>query len=71
MHLINFNTYLLKRYILNYVPILYDIRIRRGCAPGFINYKLVHSIRRRKWYSLPVACPWSMVLSGYSGFLHN
>jgi len=25
----------------------------------------------RKWYSLPVACPWSMVLSRYSGFFHH
>jgi len=33
--------------------------------------KSVHWTRSRKWYSLPVACPWSVVLSGYSGFFHH
>jgi hypothetical protein len=33
--------------------------------------KRVHSTRSRKWYSLPVACPWSVVLFGYSGFFHH
>jgi hypothetical protein len=33
--------------------------------------KRVHSIRSRKWQSLPVACPWSVVLSEYSGFFHH
>jgi len=32
--------------------------------------KRVHLTRSRMWKSLPVACPWSVVLSGYSGFLH-
>ena len=46
--------------------------IRRGFAPGFVNSKKkVHSTRSRKWYSLSVAFPWSVVLSGYSGFLHH
>jgi hypothetical protein len=31
----------------------------------------VHSTRSRKWYSLPVACPWSVVLSGYFGFFQH
>ena len=39
--------------------------IWRGFAPGFLNYKKkMHSTRSRKLKSLPVACPWSMVLSG-------
>jgi hypothetical protein len=43
--------------------------IRRGFAPRFVNYeKRVRSIRSRKWYSLPVACPRSVVLSEFSGF---
>jgi len=33
--------------------------------------KKVRSTRSRKWSSLPVACPWSVVLSGYSGFFHH
>ena len=33
--------------------------------------KRVHSTRSRKWYSLPVACPWSVVLYRYSGFFHH
>jgi len=45
--------------------------IRRGFAPGFVNYKREHSTRNRKWYSLPVACPWSVVFSGYSCFFHH
>ena len=32
---------------------------------------MVHSTRSNKWYSLPVACLWSVVLSGYSGFFHH
>jgi hypothetical protein len=27
---------------------------------------MVHSTRSRKWSSIPVACTWSVVLSGYS-----
>jgi len=43
--------------------------IRRGFAPGFVNkQKKVQSTHSRKWYNLPVACPWSVVLSGYSDF---
>ena len=33
--------------------------------------KRVHSTRSRKSYSLPVTCPWSVVLSGYYGFFHH
>jgi hypothetical protein len=33
--------------------------------------KRVHSARSRMWSSLPVACPGSVVLSGYSGFFHH
>ena len=33
--------------------------------------KRVHSTSSRKWKSLPVTCPWSVVLSGYSGFFHH
>jgi hypothetical protein len=33
--------------------------------------KKVHLTRSRKWYSLPVACLWSVVLSGSSGFFHH
>jgi hypothetical protein len=25
----------------------------------------VHSTRSHKWSSLPVACPWSVVISGF------
>ena len=32
---------------------------------------MVHSTRSRKWYSLPVACSWSVVFAGYSGFHHH
>jgi hypothetical protein len=31
----------------------------------------VHLTHSRKWYSLSVACPWSAVISGYSGFFHH
>ena len=56
----------------NYDPEYCLSQIRRGFALGFVNYKkMVHSTRSRKWKSLPVACPWSVVLSGYSGFLHH
>jgi ABC-type Fe3+ transport system permease subunit len=37
--------------------------IRRGFALSFVNSK--------KGCTQPVACPWSVVLSGYSGFLHH
>jgi len=33
--------------------------------------KRVHSTRSRKSYSLPAACPWSVVLSRDSGFFHH
>jgi hypothetical protein len=33
--------------------------------------KRVHLTRSRKLQCLPVACPWSLVLSGYSGFFHH
>jgi len=33
--------------------------------------KRVHSTHSRKWWSLPVACPWSVVLSRYSVFFHH
>jgi arginine deiminase len=32
--------------------------------------KSVHSTRSRKWSSLPVAWPWSVVLSGYSNIIY-
>jgi len=44
--------------------------IRGGFAPGFVNYKkgctrlAAASDKAYQW----VACPWSVVLSGYSGF---
>ena len=31
----------------------------------------MHSTRNRKWSSLPIACPWSVVLSGYSSSTTN
>jgi hypothetical protein len=33
--------------------------------------KRVHSSRSRKLSSLSVACPWPVVLSGYSGVFHH
>ena len=33
--------------------------------------KRVHLTRSRKWQCLPIACPWSVVLSVYSGFFHH
>ena len=33
--------------------------------------KRMHSTRSRKCYSLPVAFPWSVVLSRYSGFFYH
>ena len=41
------------------------------CAQLCILQKRVHSTCSRKWLSLPDACPRSVVLSGYSGFLHH
>jgi hypothetical protein len=38
--------------------------------PGFVNYKK-GCTRLAAASDLPVACPWSMVLSGYSGFFHH
>jgi hypothetical protein len=46
--------------------------IRRGFAPGFVNYKKVCTrLAAASDKSLPVACPGSVVLFGYSGFLHH
>jgi len=44
----------------------YGVGSRRVCKLQ----KMVHSTHSRKWSSLPVACTWSVVLSGYSGFFH-
>jgi hypothetical protein len=43
--------------------------IRRGFAPGFVNYKKGALNSKPQVISLPVASPWSVVLSGYSGVL--
>jgi hypothetical protein len=46
--------------------------IRRGFAPGFINYKkgcTPLAVASDKVYQL--LGPWSVVLSGYSGFFHH
>jgi hypothetical protein len=46
--------------------------IRRGLAPCFVNYiKGCTRFAAASDKSLPVACLWSVVLSGYSGFLHH
>jgi hypothetical protein len=45
--------------------------IRRGFAPGFVNYKKGALDSQPQVISLSDACPWSMVPSGYSGFLHH
>ena len=45
--------------------------IRRGFAPSFVNYKKGCTRLAAASDSLPVACPGSVVLSGYSGFLHH
>jgi hypothetical protein len=31
----------------------------------------VHSTHSHKWWSLPVVCSWSVVISGYSGFFQR
>ena len=43
--------------------------IRRGFAPGFVHYK--KGALDSHPQVIPVACPWSVVLSGYSGFFHH
>ena len=46
--------------------------IRRGFAPSFVNYKKgCTRLAAASDKSLRVACPGSVVLSGYSGFLHH
>jgi len=46
--------------------------IRRGFSPGFANYKKgALDSQPQVIKFIPVACPWSVVLSGYSGFLHH
>jgi len=45
--------------------------IRRGFEPGFVNYKKRAIDSQPQVINLPVACPWSVVLSGYSDFLHH
>ena len=50
------------------LPIVSTARVR---APALYITKRVHSTRSCKWWSLPVACPWSVVLFGYSGFFHH
>jgi len=43
--------------------------IWRGFAPVFVNYKKgCIRLAAASDKSLPLACPWSVVLSGYSGF---
>jgi len=52
----------------SYKPIINTVWVRaRLCKLQ----KRVHSTHSRKWWSLPVTCPWSVVLSGYSGFFHR
>ena len=46
--------------------------IRCGLTPGFVNYKKkCNRLVAANDQVLPVACPWSVVLSGYSGFFHH
>ena len=45
--------------------------IRCEFAPDFVNYKKGALDSQLQVISLPVACPWSMLLSGYSGFFYN
>ena len=45
---------------------------RRGFAPGFVNYKKgCTRLAASSDKSFPVACPWSVVLSEYSGFFYH
>jgi hypothetical protein len=44
--------------------------IRREFAPSFVNYKK-GALDSQPQKSLPVASPWSVVLSEYSGFFHH
>jgi hypothetical protein len=55
------------RHLINYRHCLRSLPNRHFWNGGL----RVHSTRSRKWWSLPVACPWLMVLSGYSGFFHH
>jgi len=45
--------------------------IQRGFAPGFVNYKKRCTRLAAASDKVSVACPWSVVLSGYSGFFHH
>jgi len=48
--------------------------IRRGFAPGFVNYKkgcTRLAAASDKLYQLLAHHAWSVVLSGYSGFFHH
>ena len=45
--------------------------IRRGFAPDFVNYKKGTLDSQPQMIKLPVACPWSVVLFGYSDFFHQ
>jgi hypothetical protein len=47
------------------------IGLLRGFVPGFVNYKKGCTRLAAASDSLPVACPWSVVLSRYCGFLHH
>jgi hypothetical protein len=38
---------------------------------GFVNYKKGALDSQWQVISLPAACPWSVVLSGYSSFFHH
>ena len=50
-------------YIFLYIDISPDLTIIKQ------HQICLYKTRSRKWYScLPVTCPWSVVLSGYSGF---
>jgi hypothetical protein len=40
-------------------------------VPGFVDYKRGALDSQPQVIKLPVACPWSMVLFGYSGFSHH
>jgi hypothetical protein len=48
---------------------LVDLLRSYHAAPSFVNYKKEYT--RLAAASDKVACPWSVALSGYSGFFHH
>jgi len=45
--------------------------VQKSLRYPYRTWKRLHSTASRKWQSLPVACPWSVFLSGYSSFVHH